>query len=152
LHRRVDSTAGPIHGCIVGSVVEAADTGYLVDFPGNHGAPLVARSVLPGYELLRPKTPVLLAFEEGDPKRPIILGVSRATDRDAAQASSFDAESALVLSPDSLTVNARREIVLQCGRASVTLRADGTVVVRGTRLLSRASGVQRIKGAAVHIN
>ncbi len=47
---------------------------------------------------------------------------------------------------------AREEIVLRCGKGSITLRKDGKIVIRGTHLLSRAAGVNRIKGGQVNIN
>ena len=47
---------------------------------------------------------------------------------------------------------AREEIVLRCGEGSITLRHDGKIVIKGTHLLSRASGVNRIKGGQVNIN
>lgn len=47
---------------------------------------------------------------------------------------------------------ARDEIVLQCGPGSITLRKDGKIVIKGTHLLSRATGTHRIKGGSVNIN
>jgi hypothetical protein len=54
--------------------------------------------------------------------------------------------------PDALFLNARRELVLQCGKARVSLRADGRIVILGGYLVSRSSGVNKIKGASVQIN
>ena len=47
---------------------------------------------------------------------------------------------------------AESEIVLRCGEASITLTRAGKVLIRGTYLLSRSSGVNRIKGGSVQIN
>ena len=47
---------------------------------------------------------------------------------------------------------AREEIVLQCGKGSITLRKRGKIIIKGTHLLSRATGVNRIKGGQVNIN
>jgi hypothetical protein len=60
-------------------------------------------------------------------------------------------ESAIV---DGKTVHfeASEEIVLRCGKGSITLRKDGKIVIKGTHLLSRAAGVNRIKGGQVNIN
>lgn len=44
------------------------------------------------------------------------------------------------------------EVVLRCGKASITLTADGDVMIRGRNILSRASFDNRIRGAGVHIN
>ena len=41
---------------------------------------------------------------------------------------------------------------LRCGKASITLTRAGKVLIRGAYLLSRSSGVNRIKGGSVQIN
>jgi len=51
-----------------------------------------------------------------------------------------------------IVLEAHDEIVLRCGEASITLRRDGRLVVRGAYVETRASGVNRIKGGAVKIN
>ena len=45
-----------------------------------------------------------------------------------------------------------REIVLQCGRASLVLTRAGKVLLRGSYVSLRSSGMQRITGASVQIN
>jgi len=54
--------------------------------------------------------------------------------------------------PDRLELVAEREIVLRCGEASLTLTRAGKIILRGTYLLSRSSGVNKIKGGSVQIN
>jgi len=44
------------------------------------------------------------------------------------------------------------EVTLKCGKASITLTAAGKVLIKGEYVLSRSSGVNRIKGGAVQIN
>ena len=44
------------------------------------------------------------------------------------------------------------EIVLECGNASITLRRNGRVIIRGTYVETDSAGTNRIKGAAVRIN
>jgi hypothetical protein len=51
-----------------------------------------------------------------------------------------------------VVIAASEEVVLQCGRGSITLEASGRVVIKGTELLSKASGGNRIRGATVNIN
>jgi hypothetical protein len=51
-----------------------------------------------------------------------------------------------------VVMTGRDEIVLSCGKASITLKSDGKVVVKGTRVETDAEGVNRIKGASVRIN
>ena len=53
---------------------------------------------------------------------------------------------------ERLVLSAQREVTIQCGKASITLTRAGKVLIRGEYLLSRSSGVNRIKGASVQIN
>jgi hypothetical protein len=93
---------------------------------------------------------VLLVFEDGDITRPIITGVL-----EAHRLSNNET------SPRTLTVEsdgerhvieAEQEIVLRCGDASITLTRAGKVLIKGSYILSRATGYNKIKGAAIDIN
>jgi len=44
------------------------------------------------------------------------------------------------------------QLVLRCGRASITLTAAGKVLIEGAYVSSRSTGVNRIKGGSVQIN
>ena len=120
-------------------------------------------SQLPG-EVLRARTTVKLAqsqigtqvvlmFENGDVRLPLIVGVLQ-------QATPFlpvaDAKSVLPVSisadDDRFVVSAEREIVLRCGDASITLTRAGKVIIKGNYIVSRSTGYNKIKGAAVDIN
>jgi hypothetical protein len=46
----------------------------------------------------------------------------------------------------------KEEIVLRCGEASITLRSNGRVSIRGVQVETRARGLNRIKGGSVAIN
>ena len=56
------------------------------------------------------------------------------------------------LGGERLEFTAGREIVFRCGDASITLTKAGKVLIQGAYLLSRSSGVNRIKGGSVQIN
>jgi hypothetical protein len=47
---------------------------------------------------------------------------------------------------------AQDEIVLECGQASVTLRRNGRIIIRGTYVETDSEGTNRIKGGQVRIN
>ena len=47
---------------------------------------------------------------------------------------------------------AQDEIVLQCGEASITLRRNGRIVIKGTYIETCSEGTNRIKGGQVRIN
>jgi hypothetical protein len=141
---------------VMGQLTGLGDGGEpLVDFPGNERGPLAARTIVDVPNPPVPGRPVLLVFENGDPALPIVVGFVRATawqTRASAAAGTLETAQDLHVAGRSLVVDAQQEIVLRCGAGSITLRADGTVVVKGRNLLSRSTGTNRIKGAAVRIN
>ncbi len=47
---------------------------------------------------------------------------------------------------------ARDEVVIACGQASITLRRNGRVIIRGTHVETRAAGTNRIRGGQVRVN
>jgi hypothetical protein len=51
-----------------------------------------------------------------------------------------------------IVLESKDEIVLRCGKASITLRRNGLIVLKGTYLESQSEGVNRIKGGSVKIN
>jgi hypothetical protein len=55
-------------------------------------------------------------------------------------------------SPEELLVTAAKQLTLRCGESSITLTAAGKIIIRGKYIVSRSSGVQRIKGGSVQIN
>jgi hypothetical protein len=46
----------------------------------------------------------------------------------------------------------QERIELRCGKSSVTMTKEGKIVIKGVEVISRASGVNKVKGAAVRIN
>ena len=88
---------------------------------------------------------VVIVFENGDRRRPIVLG--------ALAASCHTPPAVTALADDErVVISAQREVVLQCGAASITLTRSGKVLIQGNYVLSRSSGYNKIKGAAVDIN
>ena len=51
-----------------------------------------------------------------------------------------------------IEIEGQEEVVLRCGQASITLRRNGRVVIRGAYVETRAKGTNRIKGGSVLIN
>lgn len=51
-----------------------------------------------------------------------------------------------------VVISAAEEIVLECGEASITMRRNGRVVIKGAHVETRSKGMNRLKGATVQIN
>jgi hypothetical protein len=144
---------------IVGTLAGINDSGQpLVRHPLDPwGRILLARTTVP-IDAGQVDREVVIAFASGDFGKPIVLGVlqphgeqDRAEPRVTPPAVSRPIVQA-TLDGDQLVFAAEREIVLRCGEASITLTRAGKVLIRGTYLLSRSSGVNRIKGGSVQLN
>lgn len=169
----------PSRGTRVGWLVEwASGSAPTVDFQGNELGPLAARSVIPldptlVAEAIAEQRGVMLSFEDGRPNAPIITGLlqpvvfeletdmsdmSDMTDQDDhddhAATDQADGMPDMHASVDGkrVEIEAADEIVLRCGQASIVLRRNGRVVIRGTYVETRSRGVNRIKGGSVQIN
>ena len=51
-----------------------------------------------------------------------------------------------------MQLTAQREIVLRCGKASITLTRAGKVLIRGEYIFSRSTGVNKLKGGSIQLN
>lgn len=147
-----------LEGIVIGTLVGLGTQGEpLVDFAGNPaGDGVVARSTVPlGSEAVGRS--VALLFEAGDPARPIALGVvidptTNLRDRTARRVGGTGTSLDIRADGERLEIQAEREIVLQVGKASITLTRAGKILIRGTYVSSHSSGVHRLKGASVEIN
>lgn len=91
---------------------------------------------------------VALMFEGGDPALPLIIGRIQHPEGNRLAKAPLTAK----VDDERLVLSAEKEIVLKCGKASITLTRAGKILLRGAYLISRSSGVNRIKGGSVQIN
>src|SRR5437867_3357778 len=126
-----------------GVLVDIGNDGSpIVDFDGNELGPIAARTAIP---VAGRGDTVLLVFDQGDPTRPIIIGIVRDT---------FEKTSPqqLKIVAKEIFIEGAEEVSLRSGDSSLTLRKDGKAVLKGKEVLSRAARTNRIKGATVKIN
>ena len=121
--------------------------------PARLGVPLSAQQLLAAANAGRA---AILAFENGDPALPIILGLMQPAARREAGPPQGAEEPAQELHAEvdgrRVRIAAQDEIVLECGSASITLRRNGRVVIHGDYVETSSEGTNRIKGGQVRIN
>ncbi|MCP4349975.1 MAG: hypothetical protein GY795_31220 [Desulfobacterales bacterium] len=58
----------------------------------------------------------------------------------------------ITINNKKIIIEADDEIQLKCGKGMILIDKQGKIVIRGTNLISRSSGANKIKGASVNIN
>lgn len=133
-------------GALMGRLVAIESGRPTVEFDAGEGPCQVPARVLQdmatGGEPWLVGQSVLLMLERGDAALPVIVG----------RVADTLPQPAVDLRAEELNFEGREQVVLRCGEASITLRADGQVLIKGSRLLSRASESNKIRGATVLIN
>ena len=142
-----------IVGCIT---AVTADGSIWIDFEDNPDQPLCAMTVaeITAQDIGRN---VLIVFERGDRRRPIIVGclfAKAAEPQKSAMEVIVTRESADEIRVDGrqIVFEAEQELILKCGQGSIIVKKDGSIVIKGTKIVSRSRGVNKIKGASVRIN
>lgn len=140
-------TSSRLDGVVIGVLMGFDERGApLVVFPGNRVEQAVPARTTARLEQDDVGAEVALMFEQGDPARPLVLG--RILHPEARLARAGDH----ALDDQRLELKAEREIVLRCGKASVTLTRAGKILLRGAYIFSRSTGVNKIKGGSVQLN
>lgn len=141
-----------IHVARIGRLVGLTNDGEvpLVTYPDQPvSTALPARAMLDLHGTHIGRDCVLL-FEDGDPGRPIIVGCLQTPRMQSLP----DVPGHVEIDRDGqrLLLSAREQIVLKCGKASITLTRAGKIILAGTYVSNRSSGVLRLKGGSVQIN
>jgi hypothetical protein len=155
----------------VGCLAKGSAPGALL-VAQDDGPPLPARTTLALDEValaaaIETRQPVVLLFEDNDPWRPLVVGLLQ-PDPGAALFGALLAQP--VKSPPAtaagrpappvearvdgkrVVIEGNDEVTLKCGEASITLRRDGKLILRGSYVETTAKGVNRVRGGAVKIN
>ncbi len=143
-------------GCQIclGVLVGWDEKGPLIEFEGARHSPARARVAGPS-PVARPTGParpgqeVVLLIDPRPGRAPVLLGFLQPLESTATPPAA-DVEARI--DGRRVELDARDEIVLRCGEASITLRRNGRVVIRGIQVETRATGLNRIKGGSVAIN
>ena len=133
----------------LGVVTAWDDQGPTVDHPGNRRGPTRAGLTTAGPRARAVPAAVgrqaVLLIDPLGAGAPVLLGLLQRPG-DAADAVEARVDGRRV------EIEGQDEIVLKCGEASITLRRNGRVVIRGAQVETRAAGLNRIRGGSVAIN
>ena len=153
-------------GLVIGAAAPATGATCLVTYPENPSGEAQSALLLSHVPAVLPGQSVLLQFVCADFSRPVVLGVLASGGAVEAVQSAIPAEPTIpaeldvsLQEPDqsqsqdqTLTLQAQQRLVLRCGKASLVMQADGTIELRGTDVLSRASGQNALRGASISLN
>lgn len=89
-----------------------------------------------------------LMFQNGQLQRPVLMGKLQQSILTLGK----NADCKVEQSQDYVSINAGKEIHLQCGDSHLLLTADGHAEIRGKRVINHSTGLNRIRGASVRIN
>ena len=144
-----DAPADRIDGVLVGRLVGFTNDGDtpLVTYAGQPGSAALPARATVGVHPSHIDRDVVLMFEAGDPRRPIVAGCLR-----PAGVATTSGQVEIDADGRRMVVSAREQIVLRCGDASITLTAAGKVLIQGAYVSAKSSGVLRVKGGSVQIN
>lgn len=160
-------TVSPVNGVMIAEITSVSKTEIEVQFY-NKNAIVVAQSMV---EISKCDvgSQCAVMFQQGLIQRPIIMGllvepvvslkhsnstkkVEALTDIEDEYTHETAEEESQDSTPEVLHIEAKQQIVLQCGDAILYMDADGQVEIRGNRVVTHSKGLNRIKGASVKIN
>jgi Domain of unknown function (DUF6484) len=141
-----------VAGHLIGTLRAVTDEGGWVDYPGNPHGPLLARTIVALTAQHVGENTVLLVFDGDCSDRPVIVGLLQSKAGAALPPRVVSPQVEASVDGKRLVLEAADEIVLRCGKASITLRRNGRVVLRGAYVETQSTGVNRIRGSSVKVN
>lgn len=144
----------------------------LVDYPDNPSNGLLTAISTVVLNKNQSGRQVAMLFAEGDPEKPVIIGLIHSTlyemienfemmpaeaegleeNRNSHEQLKPDNNDNVYLDGKRVILEGQDEVVFKCGEASITLTKAGKIVIRGKYLLTRSTGVNRIMGGSVQVN
>jgi hypothetical protein len=148
------SAEGAAQAIRLGTLTGLRHPGVWVEWPGSAGPVAAQLAIAADHAVLQQAIEtaqqVVLAFAEGE-DAPLVIGIV-GTFTAATRAT----QGAFVVEADAdgqrVRLEAKEEVILQCGEASLTLKRNGRIVIKGAYVETYAAGTNRIKGGHVRIN
>jgi hypothetical protein len=134
-----------IDGVVVGIFLGFDDSAPLVVFPANPEETALPARTMTELSSEMIGSEVALLFENGDPRKPLIVG--RIVDPTRKQLDTH-----IVRDGETVKITATERLELRCGKSVIIMEKDGHVTIRGAHLVSHASASNRIRGGSINLN
>ena len=141
----MDQVSDRIDGVVIGALLGFDDGVPLVIFPGNPAETAQPARSLCELSAEMVGCEVALLFQDGDLGRPLIIG--RIVEPARAKA-----PPQVIRDGQRVRVMADERLELRCGKATILMEQDGRITIRGSHIISHASGAQRIRGGSINLN
>jgi hypothetical protein len=138
-------------GVVIGLLLGFRDGAPLVVFASNEADHAIAARSLTHLSQDDVGSEVALLFEDGRKDSPLIIGRIMEPVR-LPVATPAMLPQVIADEDQPIVIKSRRALEFRCGKASITMKADGTVTIRGTQILTRAERTNRVQGATVALN
>lgn len=134
-----------VDGVVIGMFLGFGETAPLVVFPGNPDETALSARSLTALSSEMIGSEVALLFENGDLRKPLIVGRIVDTVRKAD-------DTHVVRDGETVKITASERLELRCGKSVIIMEKDGHLTIRGTYLVSHASASNRIRGGSINLN
>lgn len=134
-----------IDGVVIGIFLGFGENAPLVVFPGNLEDVAVPARTLADLKSDMIGSEVALLFQDGDPRRPLIVGRIVDPVRGTMPAQ-------LIKDGETVRITGDERLELRCGKAMIIMEKDGHITIRGSYVTSHASATNRIRGGSVNLN
>ena len=138
-------------GILIGTIVEIHPSGLpvieIMDPAYASDKPILAQAIC-SLAVLKVGRQCAVSLTAGEKPTAIVLGQLQSTVfgvSDSAEIIVSDTEGKIDIQADS-------EINLRCGKATLRMTAAGLVEIRGEKVVSHSSGLNRIRGGSVKLN
>ncbi|CAL8481176.1 DUF6484 domain-containing protein [Caballeronia sp. S22] len=144
----------PSPAVVIGELIALVQQGRvpLVFYPGQSDHAALRAATVVDLQRADIGRRVVLVFDEARASRPIVVGVLREHDSEGWPSTPPVGNVELEAGGMRMIVSAKRELILRCGEASIKLRHDGRIEIKGENIVTEAIGANRIRGGSVEMN
>lgn len=149
-----EPTSGALPNVMLGKIADVSNRGLFISLPMIFAEPALAASVCAVSREQIGQT-CAVQFIDNDFSKPIVMGLligQQATILPDAKAESLSPQLAVSENENTLKIEAKQQLILQCGAARIVMNADGIIRIRGLYIDSQARATQRIRGGSVRVN